>query len=72
MSSDIQLKTSQFNTLAFDIRVSHLDFFRGKTLSKVFKITRDDKNLPMLSFAKGIVPEEIKEKLNAAFKSIFV
>lgn len=72
MSSDIQFKTSQFNTLAFDIRVSHLDFFRGKTLSKVFKITRDEKNLPMLSFSKGIVPEEIKEKLNTAFKSIFV
>ena len=72
MASDLQLKTTQFNTLAFDIRIDNQDFFRGKTLSKVFKIGRSEDNLPMIFFPKGNVPQDIQDRLTVAFKSVFV
>lgn len=71
MSSDLQLKTTKFNTLAFDIRTEHKDYFRGKTLAKMFKIGRSEENLPIIMFPKSSLPEDIKEKLIFAFNSIF-
>jgi len=71
MASDLQIKTTQFNTLAFDIRTANKDFFRGKTLAKMFTIGRSDENHPIILFPKSNLPEDIKEKLILAFKSIF-
>lgn len=71
MASDFQLKKEQFSSLAFKIRVDNMDFFRGKTLTKVFIIGKSDNNKPALLFLKKDVPDDIMEKLKSAFKSIF-
>jgi hypothetical protein len=71
MSSDLQIKTTQFNTLAFDIRTQHKDFFRGKTLAKMFTVGRSEENKPIILFPKSNLPEDIKEQLILAFNSIF-
>lgn len=71
MATDFQVKKEKFSSLAFEIRVNNMDFFRGKTLSKVFIIGKSADNLPALLFPKNDVPTDIKDKLNVAFKSIF-
>jgi hypothetical protein len=70
MVTDLQSKKASFNSLAFQIRVDNLDFFRGKTLSKVFSITTSEGKSELI-FSKIEIPKEIKEKLKEAFKSIF-
>lgn len=70
MVTDLQSKKASFNSLAFQIRVDNLDFFRGKTLSKVFSIITSEGKSELI-FSKVEIPKEIKEKLSAAFKSIF-
>lgn len=71
MSSDLQLKTTKFNTLAFDIRTEHKDYFRGKTLAKMFTVGRSEENKPIIMFQKSNLPDDIKEKLVIAFNSVF-
>ncbi|MCO6148167.1 hypothetical protein [Flavobacterium sp. NRK1] len=71
MVTDLQSKKASFNTLAFQIRVDNLEYFRGKTLSKVFSIGSSVDNKPELNFSKIEIPQDIKEKLKAAFKTIF-
>lgn len=71
MVTDLQSKKASFNSLAFQIRVDNLDFFRGKTLSKVFAIGTSKENKPELVFSKIEIPQDIKTKLDTAFKSIF-
>lgn len=71
MATDFQIKKEAFSSLAFNIRVENLDFFRGKTLSKVFIIGKTPDNVPALLFPKNDVPQDIKDKLNAAFSSVF-
>ncbi|MHA3787748.1 hypothetical protein ACX0HA_06005 [Flavobacterium hauense] len=70
MVTDLQSKKASFNSLAFQIRVDNLDFFRGKTLSKVFSITTSEGKSELV-FSKIEIPMEIKGKLSAAFKSVF-
>lgn len=70
MVTDLQSKKASFNSLAFQIRVGNLDFFRGKTLSKVFSIGSSEGKAKLI-FSKVETPTDIKEKLNAAFTSIF-
>ena len=70
MVSDLQSKKASFNTLAFQIRVDNLDFFRGKTLSKVFSISSSEGKSELV-FSKVEIPVAIKDKLKEAFKSIF-
>jgi hypothetical protein len=70
MVSDLQSKKASFNSLAFQIRVDNLDFFRGKTLSKVFSISSSEGKSELV-FSKVEIPMEIKGKLKEAFKSIF-
>ncbi|RZJ65350.1 MAG: hypothetical protein EOO45_16820 [Flavobacterium sp.] len=71
MASDFQDKTTKFNTLAFGIRTENREFFRGKTLSKMFKITTNDEKKPVILFPKSNLPEDIKENLTAAFDKAF-
>lgn len=71
MVTDLQAKKASFSSLAFRIRVDNLDFFRGKTLSKVFSVGTGADNKPVLEFSKMEIPEEIKNKLKAAFGQIF-
>jgi len=70
MVSDLQSKKASFNSLAFQIRVDNLEFFRGKTLSKVFSISSSEGKSELV-FSKVEIPAAIKEKLKEAFKSIF-
>jgi len=70
MVSDLQSKKASFNTLAFQIRVDNLEFFRGKTLSKVFSISSSEGKSELV-FSKVEIPVAIKDKLKEAFKSIF-
>lgn len=70
MVSDLQSKKASFNSLAFQIRVDNLDYFRGKTLSKVFSISSSEGKSELV-FSKVEIPMEIKVKLKEAFKSIF-
>jgi hypothetical protein len=70
MVSDLQSKKASFNSLAFQIRVDNLDYFRGKTLSKVFSISSSEGKSELV-FSKVEIPVEIKVKLKEAFKSIF-
>lgn len=70
MVSDLQSKKASFNSLAFQIRVDNLDYFRGKTLSKVFSISSSEGKSELV-FSKVEIPMEIKGKLKEAFKSIF-
>lgn len=70
MVSDFQSKKASFNSLAFQIRVDNLDYFRGKTLSKVFSISSSEGKSELV-FSKVEIPMEIKVKLKEAFKSIF-
>ncbi|TRW26388.1 hypothetical protein FMM05_03130 [Flavobacterium zepuense] len=72
MATDFQLKREQFSSLAFKIRVENLDFFRGKTLAKVYSIGKTEDNKPALIFAKKDTPTNITDKLTAAFNSVFV
>ena len=71
MATDFQLKKEHFSSLAFKIRVENMDFFRGKTLSRVFIIGKSADDLPALLFPKNDVPDDIKNKLNTAFKTVF-
>ena len=70
MVTDLQSKKASFNSLAFQIRVDNLDFFRGKTLSKVFSISSSEGKSELV-FSKVEIPVAIKDKLKEAFKSIF-
>ncbi|MEL1243691.1 hypothetical protein AAEO56_05415 [Flavobacterium sp. DGU11] len=70
MATDFQVKREKFSSLAFQIRVDNMDFFRGKTLSKVFIIGKSRDDNPALLFPKGI-PDDIQDKLNDAFKEVF-
>jgi len=72
MATDFQLKREQFSSLAFKIRVENLDFFRGKTLAKVYSIGKNEDNVPTLIFAKKDTPKNITDKLTEAFKSVFL
>ncbi|NDI97751.1 hypothetical protein GWA97_01500 [Flavobacterium sp. LaA7.5] len=71
MATDFQNKKSEFSSLAFQIRLDNQDFFRGKTLSKVFIIGKSEKELPILLYINKSVPEDIKSQLDTAFKSVF-
>jgi len=70
MVTDLQSKKASFNTLAFQIRVDNLDYFRGKTLSKVFSIISSEGKSELI-FSKVEIPVSIKGQLKEAFKSIF-
>lgn len=72
MATDFQQKRERFSTLTLEIRDRHLEFFRGKTLSKVFIIGKSSDDMPALLFPRKDVPEDIKEQLNDAFKTIFL
>ena len=72
MATDFQQKREHFSTLTLQIRDRNVEFFRGKTLSKVFIIGKSANDLPALLFPRKDVPEEIKGQLNDAFKSIFL
>jgi len=71
MATDFQVKKEKFSSLAFQIRVDNMDFFRGKTLSKVYIIGKSADDKPALLYPKNDVPEDIKKKLNGAFTSVF-
>lgn len=71
MATDFQNKKSEFSSLAFQIRVDNKEFFRGKTLSKVFIIGKSLKDEPKLLYLNKSVPDGIKSQLDTAFKSIF-
>jgi hypothetical protein len=70
MATDYQVKREEFGVLVTDIKNANMDFFRGKTLTKVFIIGQSSEGNPALLFM-GNVPLDIKEKLNNAFTSIF-
>ncbi|MGQ2982746.1 hypothetical protein [Flavobacterium sp.] len=70
MATDFQVKKEKFSSLACQIREDNKDFFRGKTLSKVYIIGKSADDKPALLYPKN-VPEDIKEKLNGAFTSVF-
>lgn len=72
MASDYQLKKESFGSLVEKIRVDNMEYFRGKTLSRVFMIGKSNDDLPALLFPKNDVPADIKDKLNHAFKTIFL
>ncbi len=71
MATDFQNKKSEFSSLAFQVRVDNKEFFRGKTLSKVFIIGKSPEELPMLLYINKNVPEDIKSQLDTAFKTVF-
>lgn len=72
MATDFQVKRERFNSMANEIKAENIDFFRGKTLSKVFMIGKSSDDNPALLFPKNDVPDDIKEKLNNAFKTVFL
>ena len=72
MATDYQIKKDHFTSLADKIRVDNMEFFRGKTLSRVFMIGKSSDDQPALLFPKKDVPDDIKEQLNNAFKTIFL
>ncbi|KGO88157.1 hypothetical protein Q765_03665 [Flavobacterium rivuli WB 3.3-2 = DSM 21788] len=72
MASDYQLKKESFGSLVEQIRVDNMEYFRGKTMSRVYMIGKSNDDLPALLFPKNDMPNDIKEKLNEAFKSIFL
>lgn len=72
MATDYQQKRERFSSLTLQIRDSHQEFFRGKTLSKVFIIGKSSDDTPALLFPRKDVPTDIKEQLNDAFKTIFI
>lgn len=72
MASDYQLKKESFGSLVDQIKVDNMEYFRGKTMSRVYMIGKSHDDQPALLFPKNDVPTEIKEKLNDAFKTIFL
>lgn len=72
MATDYQLKKDHFETLVEKIRVGNIEFWRGKTLSRVFIIGKSANDEPALLFPKRDVPEDIKDQLNNAFKTVFL
>ena len=72
MATDYQLKKDHFGTLVEQIRVGNIEFWRGKTLSRVFIIGKSSDDQPALLFPKRDVPEDIKDQLNNAFKTVFL
>ena len=72
MASDYQLKKESFGSLVEQIRVDNMEYFRGKTMSRVYMIGKSNDDSPALLFPKNDVPDAIKERLNDAFKSVFL
>ncbi len=71
MASDFQIKKEKFSSLVSQIKVDNMDYFRGKTLSKVYMIGKSADDKLALLYPTNDVPADIKEQLNGAFTSIF-
>jgi len=72
MATDYQIKKDSFGSLVDRIKGDNVEFFRGKTLSRVFIIGKSHDDQPALLFPKKDVPDDIKTKLNNAFKTVFL
>jgi hypothetical protein len=71
MATDFQVKKEQFTSLTYRIREDNMDYFRGKTLSKVFIIGKSSDDKLALLYPKNDVPDDIKAQLDGAFTSVF-
>jgi hypothetical protein len=73
MASDFQVKREHFGSLITQIKTENMEFFRGKTLSRIFIIGKSSDDMPALLFPgnNNNVPVDIKEKLTKAFDSVF-